>query len=155
MAVHNSSKDKLKNDFLFPLTLKYHSIFIFSCFFFPIYSISVMDFLRSNHHLSLIFIKLSPLLPIHHTLTAVTKAHHRSIATEAQHRRFIILSPPQPKLPPAPSPLKLTITDSSYFSLSFFFFLSSSTPHGPNSPAPPRRPTLTHLALAVDPSTKP
>ena len=35
-----------------------------------------------------------------------------------------------------------------------FIFLSSSTPHRPNSLAPCRWPTLTHLTLATDPSPK-
>ena len=125
MTMHCSSKLNSKIIFYSYLTLK----FFFSISFF-LYPILVTHFLILNSHLSPISIKLSPLPPIHHPLTAATKAHHRTTTTEGHHRRFIILLP-------------------------FLFFLSSSTSYQPNSPTPHRRPTLTHLALAANPSPKP
>ena len=116
------------------LTSKYYFFlfFFFSYFFFPL-PISLIPFLKLNSHLSLIFIKLSPLLLIHHPLIATIEAHRHTIATKAHHRNIV---------------------DSSSFSLFFFFSFSSSTSHLPYSPAPHHRPTLTHLALAANSSPK-
>ena len=103
------SKLNSKMIFYSHLTSKYYFFlfFFFSYFFFPL-PISLIPFLKLNSHLSLIFIKLSPLLLIHHPLIAAIEAHHR------------------------------TITDSSSISLSFFFsFFLHSSPAQLPCPTPP------------------
>ena len=107
--------------------------------------------------LSFILIFLLPLLPTFHLFLCMSlltpspstslflhanlheSSRHRPIATNPC---FNQPSPPTHAPPSTHAP-------------SHFIFLSSSTPHRPNSLAPHRLPMLTHLALAANPSPKP
>ena len=94
------------------LTSKYYFFlfFFFSYFFFPL-PISLIPFLKLNSHLSLIFIKLSPLLLIHHPLIAAIKAHHRNIVYSSSFSlSFFFFFPFLPPLLTYPTPLR-HITD--------------------------------------------